>query len=307
MKITLSWRIGLFAVVLGSLVRAQVTQRVSVTSSGAQGNGSCRRISPISSGGSFIAFASGSTNLVAGDTNGVLDVFVRDRSLGATERVSVDSSGAQANAASQDPTISGDGRFVAFASSATNLVAADTNAVDDIFVRDRLASGFSSLCWPGNGGVIPCPCSNPPAGPGQGCENSSATGGAILSASGAAYLSNDTLVFHTSGQRPTAASLLVQGNALLGGGIAFGQGVRCASGQLHRLYLRNAVGGSLHLPDPALGDLSVSARSAALGDTILAGQSRWYFVYYRDPSVLGGCPASSGYNATQTGAVQWSP
>jgi hypothetical protein len=51
----------------------------------------------------------------------------------------------------------------------------------------------------------------------------------------------------------------------------------------------------------------VSVRSAALGDPILAGQSRWYLVYYRDPTVLGGCPAASTFNSTQTGRVDWSP
>jgi hypothetical protein len=66
-------------------------------------------------------------------------------------------------------------------------------------------------------------------------------------------------------------------------------------------------GGSITAPSYGAGDLQVSARSAALGDTILAGQSRWYLVYYRDPIVLGGCPASSTFNATQTGRVTWSP
>ncbi len=281
------------------------TERISVGAGGVEADADCGW-AVISADGNWVSFESAATNLVAGDSNALVDIFLADRARASVERVNLDNAGAQANGPSAGTGVSADGRWVAFGSSATNLVAADTNAVDDIFVHDRLASGFSSLCWPGSAGVIACPCSNPPAGPGQGCENSSATGGAILSASGAAYLSNDQLVFHTAGQRPSAASLLVQGSAVLGSGVGFGQGVRCASGQLHRLYLRNAVGGSVHLPDPALGDLSVSARSAALGDTILAGQSRWYFVYYRDPFLLGGCPASSGFNATQTGAVLWS-
>jgi hypothetical protein len=67
-----------------------------------------------------------------------------------------------------------------------------------------------------------------------------------------------------------------------------------------------AVGGSILAPDFAAGDPPVSVRSAQRGDTILPGESRWYTAYYRDPVVLGGCPASSTFNATQTGRVDWS-
>jgi hypothetical protein len=83
-------------------------------------------------------------------------------------------------------------------------------------------------------------------------------------------------------------------------------GVRCTSGTFKRLYTKVASGGSITAPDFGAGDPTVSARSAALGDAIQAGDSRWYFVYYRDPNVLGGCPATSTFNATQTGQVTWS-
>ena len=118
------------------------TQRVSVSSSGAQGSG--RSLSPVvSADGRFVAFASEADDLVVGDTNHAFDVFVNDRMTGMTERVSVDSTGAQANAASIEqfcPALSGDGRFVAFESDATNLVPGDTNGVADVFVRDRLTA-----------------------------------------------------------------------------------------------------------------------------------------------------------------------
>jgi len=81
--------------------------------------------------------------------------------------------------------------------------------------------------------------------------------------------------------------------------------VRCVAGSLKRLYVHNAVGGSVTAPVGA--DLSVSARSAALGDPISAGSTRYYGVYYRDPTVLGGCPAASTFNITQSGSVQWQP
>ena len=112
------------------------TERVSVSSSGAQGNG--HSFSPsISADGRFVAFESEANTLVDGDTNNRKDIFVHDRDTGRTERVSVSSSGAQANGSSFSPSISADGRFVAFYSQAVNLVVGDTNNRTDIFVHDR--------------------------------------------------------------------------------------------------------------------------------------------------------------------------
>src|SRR5438132_985845 len=119
------------------------TERVSVASDGAQGNDSSSRGSPaLSADGRFVAFDSDATNLVAGDTNGTTDVFVHDRQTGTTERVSVASGGGtQGNGKSGGffafPALSADGRFVAFQSDATNLVAGDTNGTTDVFVHDR--------------------------------------------------------------------------------------------------------------------------------------------------------------------------
>ncbi len=91
----------------------------------------------ISADGRFVAFHSDATNLVAGDTNGATDVFVHDLQTGTTERVSVDSAGDEANAGSDRPSIDADGGFVAFESSASNLVAGDTNDAPDVFVHER--------------------------------------------------------------------------------------------------------------------------------------------------------------------------
>jgi Tol biopolymer transport system component len=110
------------------------TERVSVSSGGAQGNNGSD--SPaISLGGRFVAFQSRATNLVPGDTNNLVDVFVHDRQTGTTRRVSVSTGGAQGNNESRSPAISADGRFVAFDSPSSNLVSGDTNGVEDIFVR----------------------------------------------------------------------------------------------------------------------------------------------------------------------------
>ena len=111
------------------------TVRATVSTAGTQGNGNSGMAST-SADGRYVAFVSAATNLVADDTNGCLDVFVRDLQSNTTTRVSVDGSGLQASADNWLPAISGDGRYVAFASDADNLVAGDSNASSDIFVHD---------------------------------------------------------------------------------------------------------------------------------------------------------------------------
>jgi putative cell wall-binding protein len=117
---------------------AGTTERVSVGSSGAEVHGSSG--SPdgmaISANNRYVAFGSRADELVSGDTNGVNDVFLRDRVDGTTERVSVDTTGAQGNDDSYNPSMSADGRYVTFETSATNLLAADTNGNWDVFLRD---------------------------------------------------------------------------------------------------------------------------------------------------------------------------
>jgi len=117
------------------------TSRVSVNTAGAEGNSYSNEPS-ISGDGRFVAFYSYAGNLVAGDSNGTRDVFVHDRQTGTTSRVSVNTAGAEGNDDGYDPSISGDGRFVAFFSSASNLVAGDSNGTSDVFVRGPLTSSF---------------------------------------------------------------------------------------------------------------------------------------------------------------------
>ncbi len=112
-------------------------ERVSVDSNSAQGNDLSYRYSDITDDGRFAAYASSATNLVAGDTNGFRDIFIRDRALSVTERVSVHSDTSQGDGDSFEPSVSADGRYVTFGSSATNLVDSDTNASSDAFVHDR--------------------------------------------------------------------------------------------------------------------------------------------------------------------------
>jgi len=345
------------------------TELVSLASSGAQGDDRCEYDTGISADGRLVAFESRATNLVAGDTNGRLDVFIRDRTNGTTERVSVGTGGEQANRDCWLTDLSPDGRYVVFESEASTLVTGDTNQWTDVFVhdratgvteraslawdgkqgnevsldggisadgrfvvfssgswnlvpkdemdgevephevflRDRAHPAYASSCDPGASGVMSCPCANPPSGPGRGCDNSAATGGAARAVTGGEYLSSDTLVFTTTGEKPTALSVLLQGTTSPVNGLEYGQGVRCVGGTLKRLFTRAASGGSITAPDFDDWEPSVHERSAARGDPIAPGTTRWYLVFYRDPIVLGGCPATNTINCTQTLAVAWKP
>lgn len=118
------------------------TTRANVSSAGAQANGYSGGLPRISTDGRYVAFHSLAANLVPGDTNGESDVFVRDLVSGTTTRMSVTQSGQQVAAASSYPAMSADGRYFAFLSSATDLVASDTGA-DDAFVIDRMRAGSS--------------------------------------------------------------------------------------------------------------------------------------------------------------------
>jgi Tol biopolymer transport system component len=116
------------------------TERINVSSSGAQAN-NISYLPAISGDGRFVAFTSDASNLVPGDTNGLLDVFVRDRLKGNTERVSVSSSGAQGGPGSYNgnynAAISGNGRFVAFGSDIPDLVPGNTGGEGIVYLHDR--------------------------------------------------------------------------------------------------------------------------------------------------------------------------
>jgi Tol biopolymer transport system component len=135
----------------GPLASAAVTgtERVSVSSDEDQAVGHSGIVAEnwgesvaLSADGRFVAFTSQASNLVSGDTNGFCDVFVRDRMLGQTKRVSISSAETQGNRSSCfGLALSANGRFVAFGSRASNLVRGDTNGTTDVFVRDRALGG----------------------------------------------------------------------------------------------------------------------------------------------------------------------
>lgn len=134
---------------------ANATVRLSTNAGGTQANLACGAPT-LSADGQWVAFSSRASNLVPGDTNGIEDVFVKHVASGAIALASVDSFGAPSNGASRMPSLSADGRYVAFTSLASNLVPGDTNATWDVFVHDRIVgttvrASVDSLGLEGNG------------------------------------------------------------------------------------------------------------------------------------------------------------
>jgi Tol biopolymer transport system component len=125
-------------------------RRVSMSTSGEEGNGKSW-LPCISADGRYVAFTSEARNLVDGDTNGTIDVFVHDCQTGETTRVSVRSNGQQARYGGVSPSISGDGRYVAFQSLSSDLVDGDTNGKMDAFVHDRSTGQTTRVSVSSNG------------------------------------------------------------------------------------------------------------------------------------------------------------
>lgn len=120
-------------------------QHISTATNGDAANGQCDGFVSISADGRYVAFSSSATNLVPSDTNEAWDVFVKDRMTGAIVRASTTSGGTQANGTSLWPSLSADGRKVAFLSRATNLVSGDTNGQGDIFVKDLVTGSIQRV------------------------------------------------------------------------------------------------------------------------------------------------------------------
>jgi len=120
-------------------LQAQTTVRATVDANGGDPNSASNDRPSLSGDGRYVAFSSDATDLVLADGNSATDVFVRDLQAGVTTRVSVDTAGSDPNDASVGGSISGDGRYVAFSSFATDLVSADGTGGffgEDVFVRD---------------------------------------------------------------------------------------------------------------------------------------------------------------------------
>ena len=333
------------------------TERASVAPLGGDGDASST-MAAISADGRFVAFQSQATNLDPGDTNGTDDVYVRDRVAGATLRASVSISGGQPDQPCVSPSISADGRCVAFVCQSEVLIPGDSNLVRDVILHDMVSGNLERLCVDSNGlestdmstavaldgsgtralflsyadnlvandtngapdvflrargpffpvscagdGSLatPCPCANFGA-LGHGCANSANPAGAVLEGEGGTLLDEVTLVAHDL--LPNALAIFLQGDSFAGSGIAFGDGLRCVSGSLRRLYAVHASFGSASVPGPF--DLGLRERAQALGDPLPPGSLRGYQVYYRDPAA-NFCPGPAGntWNVSNAVAVQW--
>jgi hypothetical protein len=197
---------------------------------------------------------------------------------------------------------------VAFSSVATNLIQGGTNGMTHVFVRDCTPVSFSEFCF-GDGSTAACPCGHNSVQFGHavlagGCANFAYyidpqnMHGAQLVGMGASQ--PDTIHLTASSMLSTALNIYLQGDALAGNGVTFGDGIRCVSGQLLRIGVKTAVHGQSQYP--GVGDLSVSAKSSALGAPIPVGAIRYYQTYYRDAN-LSFCPV--GFNVTSAVRVVW--
>ena len=216
-------------------------------------------------------------------------------------------------------TNSGANRVLASVNGGASFAPYDTGLAGAGFVRDlqraqgagrelllatqtgSYATAIAAIvpfCFGDGSTATPCPCGNS-GGTGRGCANSIQPSGALLSASGTT--NPDAIVLAASAMASSSLSIFTQGNARLFDGVVFGDGVRCVGGSLKRLGTERCFGGSAVYP--GAGDPSVSARSAALGDPLLPGATRYYQTHYRnmDPSF---CPAPPGSNFNITNGVQ---
>jgi Tol biopolymer transport system component len=272
-----------------------VTERMSISDGGVEGEWGGNQAS-ISSDGRFVAFGSASSNLVPGDTNGTLDIFVRDLVAGTIEIASRASDETLGNGFSARCALSADGRFLAFSSSASNLVGTDSNGVSDVFVRDRQRSIQSFCAGDGidTGHTTPCPCANFGA-PGNGCASSVEAGGASLGATG--YTLADDVRLEGSAMPATSSCIYLQGDAL--DDVPFGDGVRCAGGGLVRLRTRFNVAGASAFPD-STDTVTLSQRG---GVVPWSGVRRYYQTYYRNAAPAF-CPPAT-FNVTNGVVVDW--
>ena len=141
---TLAVQIGSEQLAGGILGYAGGTRRLSVSNTGSEALGGSSSPNGISADGRYVVIQSSATNLVAGDTNGLSDIFLNDSQSGTITRVSTSTSGVEGNGISFYGEISANGRYVAFLSQASNLVLGDTNLLQDAFIRD-LRTGQTSI------------------------------------------------------------------------------------------------------------------------------------------------------------------
>jgi hypothetical protein len=161
---------------------------------------------------------------------------------------------------------------------------------------------LTPYCDPGAGGVIACPCVNPPSGAAEGCDNFGLpVGGAVISGTGVAVAAvTTTQTVDVTGLNPLATfCVLFRGTAALPAGAAFGAGVRCVGGQLRRIFRGAAAAGAISFPNTAT-DMWTASGSPVATTTL------YYFVAYRNPAAAGPCgSASATFNCSNSGSITW--
>jgi hypothetical protein len=158
----------------------------------------------------------------------------------------------------------------------------------------------------GDGSLGPCPCgNNSQPGLGRGCADSGAGSMNLFVCGRTAPADSIVLVSHTQANHSVGGLRVYIQGSTASAPTAFGDGLRCLDGTLLRLYARISTNG-LGLAVPAAGDLSVSAQSAALGDPLAPGSTRYYTVYYRDPATWF-CPPPGGstFNVANAYELSW--
>ena len=271
---------------------AGVTEIVDVDDAGLQSTGFARMPS-ISADGRFVTFLSSASGLVLGDTNGLSDIFVRDRLTSTTVRASVSSTNAQGDNGCDTSSITPDGRYVLFSTLASNLGPWDTNARWDVYLRDRSVAAPITFC-PDDGYVQACPCGNS-GGPGRGCANSAFTSGGRLTASGDAHVFTDTLVLDAS-NLTGAFCIFFQGDWAVPP-VPIDDGVGCVGGNLFRLGTKAVVGNTSRYPEG--GDTGISVR----GHLPPTEVRRFYQCFYRNAAASFCPPATS--NRTNALIFDW--
>jgi len=254
--------------------------------------------------GRVVLFTAGAA-LDPQDTNAFGDIYAHDIFTARTAIVDLGSTGAAGDTnVWQVYGTNQDGSKVAFSSDSLNVVPGDLNTHEDVFVRECAWDQPHGTFCPGT--ALNCPCGN--AGTNQqGCANSVNSNGALLLPSGG--INPDTILLSASGMLPTASAIFLQGSADVSqgtqwGGFVFGDGNRCVGGSLKRLAIKSSVSGATQYPQT--GDLPISARSAALGDTLLPGAIRYYQTWYRDPNqAFCSVPVGNGWNVTSGAIVVW--
>ena len=249
-------------------------RRASVSSSGEQGNASTPTLNAwISDDGSRVIYDSFASNLVAGDTNGVSDVFEHDFTTGTTRRLVFGLGGAQPDGSLDLRGVSSDGRYLTVLSDATNLVGGPQDGQIHAYLVD-----LGPQCY------VASYCSALPNSTGQ---------SAVIQATGTPSFTTNTFVLSALSLPPSANCTFFHGTTRVDPPTSFGNGLRCAGGTLVRLGTTTAANGvTIQYQDLA----------GAPYAGVQPGDVRRFQLVYRDPAAGG-----AGFNTTAALEITFCP